>query len=351
MLSRPFSFTALRRRLDAIQAEGLNDSGFTMIELVISMSILVIVSTMAIAVLISIQRTTQLVSWQSNANTELRQFVDSSFAELATARPRTLCVGADGTVQSTMPRNCAKPLEGLGSALESAGTHHVCYLSHRADPVSNTAAIPVEGEAAAAQVTGYARVCLAIINKKLWKVVWLAPSAPGTDLNTLVPTTAKYTALGDVDDAASTFRFYGKVLVDGSGAVVPAGTAGAREKTKEIFAAGCSADSSNRLVCAAPASSATTDIALNPSAYVSGTTPTTFLTDNLVAKTVASGKISGAIVNITRMQVVVSVITKDRRHTRALEYDVSLRGSKYQNERCFSDELSLDPATGVLKCV
>jgi prepilin-type N-terminal cleavage/methylation domain-containing protein len=350
MLNRPFSFTALRRRLDAIRAEGLNDSGFTMIELVISMSILVIVSTMAIAVLISIQRTTQLVSWQSNANTELRQFVDSSFAELATARPRTLCVGADGTVQSTMPRNCAKPLEGLGSALESAGTHHVCYLSHRADPVSNTDAVPVAGDAVAAQVTGYARVCLAIINKKLWKVVWLAPSAPGTDLNTLIPTTAKYTALGDVDDAASTFRFYGKVLVDGSGAIVSSG-AGAREKTKEIFAAGCSADGSGRLVCATPTSTATTDIALNPSAYVSGTTPTAFLTDNLVAKTVASGKISGAIVNITRMQVVVSVITKDKRHTRALEYDVSLRGSKYQNERCFSDELSLDPATGVLKCV
>jgi prepilin-type N-terminal cleavage/methylation domain-containing protein len=340
MLNRPFSFTALRRRLDAIQAEGLDESGFTMIELVISMSILVIVSTMAIAVMISTQKTTQLVSWQSNANTELRQFVDSSFAELATARPRTLCVGADGTVQSTMPRNCAKPLEGLGSALESAGTHHVCYLSHRADPVSNTAAVPVAGDAVAAQVTGYARVCL---------VVWLPPSAPTTDLNTLVPSTAKYTVLGDVDDAASTFRFYGKVLVDGSGAVVPAGTAGAREKTKEIFAAGCS-DSSGRLVCTAPASTAVTDIARDPSTYVSGTTPP-FLTDNLVAKTVADGKISGPIVNITRMQVVVSVITKDRRHTRALEYDVSLRGSKYQNERCFSDELSLDPLTGVLKCV
>jgi prepilin-type N-terminal cleavage/methylation domain-containing protein len=350
-VNRPFSFTSLRRRLDAIRANGLDESGYSMIELVISMSILVIVSTMAVAVLVSIQNTTKLVSWQSNANTELRQFVDSSFADLGTARPRTVCF--IGTVsQATLPPGgCvapAKAVEGLGSALESAGTSHVCYLSHRTDPVANPSGGGSSSATPAADVTNYAKVCLIISDKKLWKVVW-QPTA--TNLNQPDPATVTYSMLGAVDDTvnadgvpATYFRYFGKMLVDGSGTRVTPGTpaaATAKEVTRLFEPVNCST-STGRLVCSG---SKTATTFFNPAAR------SALFNDYLIptSATPPTGMIAGDILNITRVQVVVSVITKDKRHARALEYEISLRGSKYQNERCYSGELSLNEK-GELKC-
>jgi prepilin-type N-terminal cleavage/methylation domain-containing protein len=333
-------FAAIRTRYRK-RVDPSSDAGFTLAELVVSMSILVIVSTMSIAVLISTQKATKLVSWQSIANSELRQFIDSSFAEIETARPRTVCFGADGNAQAAMPQNCARPVEGLGSPFESAGEKHVCYLSHRVDAAFSTATAPAAGVTPASQV-GYSRVCIAIIDDQLWKAVWALNPA---DMNTPLSNTARYTNLGAVDSAASSFRFFGK----------GAPGAGGVETDIEIAPSECTVSGATRtcpaLTSAVPARAAT-DIAATPATQPVGTTPTAFFGDYMIARTFPTGQIGGAIANITRMKVVIAVRTKtgSTSHLRDLPYDVSLRGSKYQNERCYTGERTVD-ATGALKCV
>jgi prepilin-type N-terminal cleavage/methylation domain-containing protein len=321
-----------------------SDGGFTMAELVVSMSILVIVSTMSIAVLISTQKATKLVSWQSLANSELRQFVDSSFAEIETARPRTVCFGPDGRAQALMPQTCERPVEGLGSPFESAGEKHVCYLSHRVNPAFDTGTTPEAGVTPTSQV-GYSRVCIAIIDNQLWKAVWaLNPS----NMNAPVANTVRYTNLGAVSSAASSFRFFGKGAPTVAGGV---------ETDVEIIPPDCSVSGATRTCPAYDASTPArvpTDISANPATQIPGSAASAFFGDYMVPadRTSHPGQIAGPIANITRMKVVITVETKTGRtsHLRALEYDVSLRGSKYQNERCYTGERTVD-STGALICV
>jgi prepilin-type N-terminal cleavage/methylation domain-containing protein len=331
---------AIRKRYRSWVGESA-DAGFTMAELVVSMSILVIVSTMSITVLISTQKATKLVSWQSIANSELRQFIDSSFAEIETARPRTVCFGPDGRALATMPQTCDRPVEGLGSPFESAGEKHVCYLSHRVDPAFSTATAPSPGVTPVSQV-GYARVCIAIIDNQLWRAVWaLNPS----NMNAPVASTVRYTNLGAVNAAASSFRFFGKG-VPGAGGV---------ETDVEIVPPDCTVSGAIRtcppLTSAVPVRTPT-DISALPSDHVVGASPTVFFGDYMIPRTFPTGQIGGAIANITRMKVVIAVEIKTGRtsHLRSLEYDVSIRGSKYQNERCYTGERTVD-STGALKCV
>jgi prepilin-type N-terminal cleavage/methylation domain-containing protein len=330
---------SIRKRLRS-HFDTSSDAGFTMAELVVSMSILVIVSTMSITVLISTQKATKLVTGQSLANTELRQFIDSSFAEIETARPRTVCFGADGRAQATMPQNCDRPVEGLGSPFESAGEKHVCYLSHRVDAAFSTATAPAAGVTPSNQV-GYSRVCLAIIKDQLWKAVWaLNPS----NMNAPVANTVRYKNLGAVDAASSSFRFFGKGVPGADGV----------ETDVEIKPLECTVSGSIRtcpaLTAAVPERTAT-DLAASPETQPPGTTPTSFFGDYMINRTFPTGQIAGEIANITRMKVVISVQTKVGRtvHLRDLPYDISLRGSKYQNERCYTGERTVD-STGALKC-
>jgi prepilin-type N-terminal cleavage/methylation domain-containing protein len=331
----------IRKRLRS-HGEASSDAGFTMAELVVSMSILVIVSTMSITVLISTQKATKLVTGQSLANTELRQFIDSAFAEIETARPRTVCFGADGRSQREMPQNCDRPVEGLGSPFESAGEKHVCYLSHRVDAAFSTATAPAAGVTPANQV-GYSRVCIAIVNDHLWKAVWaLNPS----NMNAPVANTVRYKDLGVVDAATSSFRFFGKGVPGADGV----------ETDIEIKPPECTVSGSTRTcppVTASVPERTPTDLAASPDTHPPGSTPTSFFGDYMITRSSPSlGQIGGPIANITRMKVVISVQTKVGRtvHLRDLPYDISLRGSKYQNERCYTGERTAD-STGALKCV
>jgi hypothetical protein len=146
--------------------------------------------------------------------------------------------------------------------------------------------------------------------------------------------------LGDVDQTASRFRFFGKAFVGGA------------ETEVEVFPAGCTASGSSS-TCLASAEAATV-LASTPSNYTTGTSPAEVFKDNLVERTTsadasAAGQIGGAITTITRMKVVIAVRTKSGDNLRSLEYDVSLRGSKYQNERCYTGERTID-ISGKLTC-
>jgi hypothetical protein len=294
--------TRLRSRLrevpDSSETNGLGDGGFTLAELVMTMSILVMVSVMAIAVMLSTQQATKLVSWQSNANSELRFISENTFAELETARPRSLCLGADGKSQLAMPSTCTRVQEGIGSPLESAGEKHVCYLSHRVDPALGTDS----------KIYSYQRVCLAIIGEQLYQVEFLANTS-----NLNAPTgTPTYRVVGNIDPANSSFAYYGKRF----------NTTLGREETVKLNLA----------------AAADTALAANP------LIPTgTRLQDKMVAATTNisgtfTGQLTGPIKTITRLEVKLSVITRDGKHTRDAVYDVTLRGARYQNERCWTGE-------------
>lgn len=295
------------------------DDGFTMIELVISMSILLIVMTMSMAVLLSTQKATQLVSWQSNANSELRQFADSLTAELETARPRTLCKNQNGTIMSTMPQTCSRPVEGDGSPLESAGEKHVCYLSHREAPASfNSDAF--SSTSSGTETNNYHRVCVAIIGTTLYRVAW---AINGTDVNSPVVSNVEYLVIGEVDPDNSSFTYWGKTF------------AGGAETSAQIVPSTTSADQGWL-----------TD---DPKTYIPGSALGTKMKDKQVAKTVSGGRVTGAIAGITRVRVVLAVRTKDLKRSRKLEYDVSLRGAVFQNERCYTGERTVD-SNGNVTC-
>jgi hypothetical protein len=312
-----------------------NDAGFTMAELVITMSLLVMVSIMAISVLLSTQRATKLVSWQSNANSQLRFISENTFAELETARPRPVCLDAGGRSTSTMPSNCSRVKEGVGSPLESAGEKHVCYLSYRADPAISDASATVSNS----KIYNYVWVCLAIIGKFLYQVEWDRPAPPAViaDLNALPSISAgKYSVIGEVDAANSFFTYFGKKYSETCRGCT---TGNGREDSVKLTLPSTSA--STAILKADPAG---------------GSLP---LNDKLVQKDLPTtdplkGQITGQIKTITRLQVKLAVKTTDGKHVRDAVYDVTLRGARYQNERCWTGEKVLKDSgasdTGSLSC-
>jgi prepilin-type N-terminal cleavage/methylation domain-containing protein len=154
-----------------------SDGGFTLIELAVSLGLLSIVMTMAFSILISTMNISSVVSWQSTSNSELRQLIDSVFADVETARPALGCDrDHDGQITTTAgsaekvfkPSTCLdiNTVERLDGVLLVASPNRICYNTNRL--FSRQAGNPNPP---------YVPVCLAVVLDELQ----LETFAPPTD--------------------------------------------------------------------------------------------------------------------------------------------------------------------------
>jgi prepilin-type N-terminal cleavage/methylation domain-containing protein len=120
---------------------GRSDAGFSLIELSMTMALVVIVGLLASVTLLGTKGVVDSVSWRAEANSEIRQLIDQSFADIAAARPLAQCE------ESNLDGTCAKITEsridatdassGVPSVLVSARPDRVCYRTQRRDPVTS----------------------------------------------------------------------------------------------------------------------------------------------------------------------------------------------------------------------
>ena len=183
-----------------------SDSGFSLVELVVSLGLLSIVMTIAFSILLSTMNISSVVSWQSASNTELRQLIDSVFADVETARPAFGCdLNHDG--QITTPDE--KPLrtntctdinnivERTDGVLLVASPDRICYNTNR-----------LLARQVGTSNPPYAPVCLAVVDNKLLLETFRPAQTGADDWNesiTLLPRMPLSTrVLGRVDPSAST---------------------------------------------------------------------------------------------------------------------------------------------------
>ncbi len=154
------------------------DRGFTLIELAVSLGLLSIVMTMAFSILISTMNISSVVSWQSTSNTELRQLIDSVFADVETARPALGCdLNHDGQI-TTSAGSAEKVLktstctdinnivERSDGVLLVASPDRICYNTNRLLARQASTANPP-----------YAPVCLAVVGRELRLETFSQPAA------------------------------------------------------------------------------------------------------------------------------------------------------------------------------
>jgi prepilin-type N-terminal cleavage/methylation domain-containing protein len=190
---------SLARRSDA-------DAGFTLIELAVSLGILSIVMTLAFSILISTMNISSVLRWQSTSNAELRQLIDSVFADVETARPAFGCdLNSDGQItagsseivlSSDACPDINNIVERSDGVLLVASPDRICYNTNRlyARQVGTSANPP------------YVPVCLAVVLDQL-RLETFAPPLDGSKdwnesitLGTRLP--AKVRVLGRVDPSA-----------------------------------------------------------------------------------------------------------------------------------------------------
>jgi prepilin-type N-terminal cleavage/methylation domain-containing protein len=205
-----------------------DEAGFTLIELAVSLGILSIVMTLAFSILVSTMNISSVVSWQSTSNTELRQLMDSVFADVETARPALGCdrnhdgqidISATST-EKLLSRNTCPDIndfiERSDGVLLVASPDRICYNTNRLLARQAGTANPA-----------YAPVCLAVVSNELHLETFLPPQADTDDWNESITLGApnrspnRIQVLGRVDPSAKSptgdgyFEFY--KAWDGSG--------------------------------------------------------------------------------------------------------------------------------------
>lgn len=111
------------------------DAGLTLIELVVSISLLSVVGLMSSMVMLGTRRVAEQVTWRADTNSELRDLIDRTFADLSSARSPALCLDAtcDRITEShSDPLDPTSPPLGV---LVSADDYGLCYLSQRSDAI------------------------------------------------------------------------------------------------------------------------------------------------------------------------------------------------------------------------
>jgi prepilin-type N-terminal cleavage/methylation domain-containing protein len=191
--------TQIRRYLDS---RAKDEGGFTLIELAVSLGILSIVMTLAFSILISTMNISSIVSWQSTSNTELRQLIDSVFADVETARPALGCDadhdGKIGDTEKVVTFRCDinSVVERSDGVLLVASPDRICYNTNRL--LARQASTPNPA---------YAPVCLAVVNNTLVLESFSPPVSPvddNYDWNTTI-------TLGTATRAVATTRVLGRV--------------------------------------------------------------------------------------------------------------------------------------------
>jgi prepilin-type N-terminal cleavage/methylation domain-containing protein len=280
--------TRIRRYLKLLSS----DSGFSLVELVVSLGLLSIVMTIAFSILLSTMNISSVVSWQSASNTELRQLIDSVFADVETARPAFGCdLNHDG--QITTPDE--KPLrtntctdinnivERTDGVLLVASPDRICYNTNR-----------LLARQVGTSNPPYAPVCLAVVGRELRLETFLPAQTGSDDWNESITsgrTLDRYRVLGRVDPSASTTN--------------PTG-----DGYFEYFRAG---DDGGVLLTG-------TD-----SVTVDGETVTNALndTDRKLVNTV-----------VMRARIAYGATGAQSKRTRDIAYRVALRAARYSSERC-----------------
>jgi prepilin-type N-terminal cleavage/methylation domain-containing protein len=158
-----------------------DDGGFTLIELAVSLGILSIVMTLAFSILVSTMNISSVVSWQSTSNTELRQLIDSVFADIETARPSFGCDRdrngkidlATTSIEKAVTYGCDlnSVIEQSDGVLLVASPDRICYNTNRF--LSRQVGTPNPA---------YAPVCLAVVENQLILQTFTPPAS--TDLTT-----------------------------------------------------------------------------------------------------------------------------------------------------------------------
>ncbi len=215
-----------------------DDGGFTLIELAVSLGLLSIVMTMAFSILLSTMNISSVVSWQSTSNTELRQLIDSVFADVETARPALGCdLNHDGQI-TTLDEKVLRTgtcsdinniVERSDGVLLFASPDRICYNTNR-----------LLSRQVGTSNPPYAPVCLAVVGSELRLETFLPARTGIDDWNESITsgprTLDRYRVLGRVDPSASTatvtgdgyFEYYkagddGDVLLTGNESITVSG--------------------------------------------------------------------------------------------------------------------------------
>lgn len=115
-----------------------DDRGLTLIELVVSMSLLAVVGLMSSMVMLGTRKVAEQVTWRADNNTQLRDLIDRTFADLSSARSPAQCIdtACDRITESRSdPTDPTSPPPGV---LLSADDYGLCYLSQRSDAIGLT---------------------------------------------------------------------------------------------------------------------------------------------------------------------------------------------------------------------
>jgi len=115
---------------------GHNDSGFSLVELAVTLGLLALAGTMAMTMLLTINRVSTEVGSRSDASTEQRRTLDDVFEQLATARGQVRCT--DPAAATTLAACRAGRVTEIGTPITEASTAKVCFLSRRPAQTTGT---------------------------------------------------------------------------------------------------------------------------------------------------------------------------------------------------------------------
>lgn len=110
----------------------------TLVELVVSMSLLAVVGLMSSMVMLGTRKVAEQVTWRADNNTQLRELIDRTFADLSSARAPAQCIdtACDRITESRSdPTDPTSPPPGV---LVAADDYGLCYLSQRSDAIGLT---------------------------------------------------------------------------------------------------------------------------------------------------------------------------------------------------------------------
>ncbi len=113
-----------------------SESGFTLVELAVTLGLLALAGTMAMTMLLTINRVSTEVGGRSDASTVLRRTLDDVFEQLATARGQVRCT--DPASATTLATCRAGRVSEIGTPITEASTTRVCFLSRRPAPTTGT---------------------------------------------------------------------------------------------------------------------------------------------------------------------------------------------------------------------
>ena len=190
---------ALARRLSSARRLD-RQGGFTLLELTVAISMLLVISAMGMGVVLAARNTAATVIWRSETNTTIRDIIDGTFADLSTARPLPTCVRPGpntplGSCEKTSETIVASAPGQVPGVLVSATPTTVCYLSQRKAPVVT---------ATASVTPPFWKVCLGVTGTQL---VLGAYKPIGTYTNITFASAPTSRPLGTVDASIKPFVY------------------------------------------------------------------------------------------------------------------------------------------------